>query len=217
MTDVDPRLAAALSAQLGHMRAALDSGAHRIGWKVGAGDRERIGPGPVVGHLTSATLLRPGATYDAEGIVALHADAEVYVQLARDVADGDDVAGAIGGYGAALELVDLGPPDHAAAIVTTNVFHRAVAFGPLHASLPHERVEGRLVVNGVQRDAATDEQHHEAPIRAIARPPAAGGGQVRAGDRIITGSVVQIPPEPGDEVRADLGILGSVSARIAAH
>jgi hypothetical protein len=51
MGDID--LVAALSAQLGHMRAVLDSGGHRIGSKVGAGDRERIGPGPVVGHLTT--------------------------------------------------------------------------------------------------------------------------------------------------------------------
>ena len=39
---------------------------------------------------------------------------------------------------------------------------------------------------------------------------AAAGEQLRAGDLLISGSVVQVPVAAGDEVVADLGPLGSV-------
>ena len=75
MTSIDPRLAAALASQLGHWRATLGQGAARVGWKLGIGDRERIGGELAVGYLTSATCLDPGAAYHGGG--DLHADAEV--------------------------------------------------------------------------------------------------------------------------------------------
>src|SRR4051794_41870156 len=66
MTHVDPTIAAGLAAQLAARRAALDAGARRVGWKL-AYDIAEIealaGDEPVVGHLTSATLLASGATY----------------------------------------------------------------------------------------------------------------------------------------------------------
>jgi len=44
---------------------------------------------------------------------------------------------------------------------------------------------------------------------------AAVGERFEPGDRVITGSVVQVPVQPGDEVTADFGSLGQVSLRIA--
>ena len=85
MSGTDPRLVAALTAQLGLWRVALAEGADRVGWKLGMGEGERIGPGPVIGHLTSATQLEPGATYRARGAVDLRADAEVAIRLGADV------------------------------------------------------------------------------------------------------------------------------------
>jgi 2-keto-4-pentenoate hydratase len=41
------------------------------------------------------------------------------------------------------------------------------------------------------------------------------GERLRAGDRVITGSVVQVPVRPGDEVTADLGPLGAPRLAIA--
>jgi 2-keto-4-pentenoate hydratase len=40
------------------------------------------------------------------------------------------------------------------------------------------------------------------------------GERLRPGDRIITGSIVQAPPAPGDRVAADLGPLGRVELAI---
>src|SRR4051794_11012176 len=132
---LDPRLASALAAQLERWRATLDAGADRVGWKLGVGQRENLGAGPVIGHLTSATRLEPGAAFDADAVGGLHADAEVGLRLERDVdprADRDSARAAIGGFGAALELVDLDAPhDDPQSIVADNVFHRAFVLGPI--------------------------------------------------------------------------------------
>jgi 2-keto-4-pentenoate hydratase len=205
---MDPRLSSALAVQLEDWRGALRSGAERVGWKLGMGERERIGSGPVIGHLTSATQLEPGAVYRPEGAVALHADAEVALVLAE--------GGAITGYGAALELVDLGsPPDDAESIVAANVFHLAFALGPLDRSLPPDGVAGRLIVNGEVRASASASPDFANLVSSVGELLDVMGERLQAGDRLITGSVVQVPVEPGDEVVAELGALGRAELTIA--
>jgi 2-keto-4-pentenoate hydratase len=218
---IDPRLASALAVQLERWRTTLASGAERVGWKLGVGERERIGSGPVIGHLTSATQLEPGAVYLAGSgrVVALHADAEVALELGLDVepdADPDDVLAAIAGCGAALELVDLGgPPDDPQRIVAANVFHRAYAFGSLDQRWPAEGIEGRLIVNGEIRASAAATDDLAERVRVVAVLLAAMGERLQAGDRIIMGSIVQVPVDPGDSVTADVGALGRVYLTIA--
>jgi 2-keto-4-pentenoate hydratase len=213
---IDPRLESALAAQLADWRAALANGAERVGWKLGIGDRERIG-GPVIGHLTSASLLRDGSDYEAaEG--ALHADAEVALEMGRDLganADEDEARAAIARYVAALELVDLAePPVEPEAIVAANVFHRAIVLSSGVEALPLAGVEGRLIVNGEVRASAPAPADVADRVLVVARLLDAMGERLRAGDRIITGSVVQVPVAPGDTVVADLGALGSARATI---
>jgi 2-keto-4-pentenoate hydratase len=219
VSDVDPRLVSALSIQLGQWRAMLGAGAERVGWKLGVGDRERIGTGPAIGHLTSATRLEPGAVYRADGVLALHADAEVGLRLRRDVdpdCDGASARDAIAGFGAALELVDLAaPPDDPHGVVAANVFHRAFALGPLDRLLPRGGVDGRLVVNGEVRAAAAASQDFADLVRTVARLLGAVGERLQAGDCLIAGSVVQLPLERGDEVIADFGALGRTHLAIA--
>jgi 2-keto-4-pentenoate hydratase len=217
--EVDPRMVAALADQLARWRAALAGGAERVGWKLGMGDGERIGDEVAIGHLTSATVLGPGATYRGAGDRDLRTDAEVALRLGRDVApDADRVAAgeAIAGFGAALEVVDLGaPPGGPESVVAGNVYHRAVAFGPFRPDLPPGPVHGRLVVNGRVLAAAPAAADLADRVRAAARLLGAMGERLQAGDRIITGSVVQVPIKAGDHVLADLGTLGRVDVRIA--
>jgi 2-keto-4-pentenoate hydratase len=192
---VDPRLVRALRTQLQARRG------ERVGWKLGVGDAERLGGTLSVGHLTTTTLLEPGATYDAAG-ARLHADAEIAVLI------GD-------GYAAAIELVDLANAgDSAAAVVATNIFHRAVAFGQPQPVLP-ARLEGRLLVNGTLRAAGQAPRDVAARIGAAAEILAAVGERLETGDRVITGSVVQVPVQAGDEVTADFGLLGSVTVKLS--
>lgn len=220
MSEVDPRLVRALTAQLRLWRVALAEGAERVGWKLGMGEGERIGPGPVIGHLTSATRLEPSGTYRAEGAVDLRADAEVAIRLRTDVdpnADRETAGAAIAGYGAALELVDLGapPPGDAERVVATNVWHRAFTLGPLDNPVPSDHDEGRLIVNGEVRDSAPIAQDYADTVRAVAALLGAVGERLQAGDRLITGAVVQVPIRAGDEVVADLGPLGRAAATVS--
>jgi 2-keto-4-pentenoate hydratase len=41
------------------------------------------------------------------------------------------------------------------------------------------------------------------------------GERLEAGDRLITGSIVQLPVQPGDKVIADLGRLGRAGLTVA--
>jgi 2-keto-4-pentenoate hydratase len=215
---MDARLVSALSDQFAHWRSSLGAGAQRVGWKLGVGDRERIGEGPVAGHLTSATQLEPEGVYQAGEPVDLRADAEVALELAHDVdpgADRDSALAAIGGYGAALEIVDLGhPTDAAETVVARNVFHRAFALGGLDRSWPRAQVEGQLIVNGETQASAEATADIAELVLAVAALLGAMGARLEAGDRLITGSIVQIPIRPGAQVAADLGALGRVQLTI---
>ena len=216
---VDSRLAAAVTIQLEQWRATLNAGALRVGWKLGVGDSERIGEGPAVGHLTSATQLEPGTMYPGRGASRLHADAEVGIELGVDVepnADRNAARAAIAGYGAALEIVDLGaPPDDPEEVVAANVFHRAFALGPSDRAWPSDGIEGRLIVNGELRASAAAPHDYADLLLAVAALLDAVGERLQAGDRMIMGSVVQVPIAAGDDVIADLGTLGRVGLAIA--
>jgi len=105
--------------------------------------------------------------------------------------------------------------------VAGNVFHRAVAFGPSTPAPPGAWLEGlsaRIVRNGVQTealDAAAAAGDLIEIVRFVADTLAACGERLRAGDRIIAGSLGRLVlVEPGDVVRADLGRLGSVMLRL---
>ena len=210
---IDPRLAAALADQFRQWRVTLRDGAERVGWKLGVGDRERIGDELAIGHLTSATCLDPDAAYHADGDADLHADAEVVFELGRDL-DPDDPAAvheAIAGIGVALEIVDLArPPDDPVSVVAANVFHRAVAFSPFQPTPPAGRIQGRLIVNSRVQASAWVADNIADRVGAAARLLGAMGERLQAGDRIITGSVVQVPVKVGDQVIADMGVLGRV-------
>jgi 2-keto-4-pentenoate hydratase len=212
---VDPRLVAALAVQLDAWRAGLRAGAVRVGWKLGVGDAERIGGELAVGHLTSATVLAPGATYSADDTGDLRADVEVAFEIGPDPAGPASAAPIIGGVGVALELVDLsGPPAGPEAVVAANIFHRAVAFGPFRPPPLPAGVKGRLLVNGHEAGSAPVAADVADRLAAAARVLAAAGERLKPGDRVITGSVAQVPVRPGDRVAADLGPLGRVELSI---
>jgi 2-keto-4-pentenoate hydratase len=202
----DPRVISAFRVQLEGRREALQAGAHHVGWKLGVGERERIGTRPVVGYLTSASQLSQGGSYRPTSGSLLHADAEVALEVGKD--------GEVGGFGTALELVDLAGTDSAEEIVAANVFHRAVVFGPIGPTNPAATL-GRLIVNGeVRAHAPVPDDDYARVVDEVARLLAAVGECLLPGDRLITGAVVQVPVAVGDHVIADLGRLGSAEAHI---
>jgi 2-keto-4-pentenoate hydratase len=215
---IDPRLASALAIQLDGRQRTMRNGATRVGWKLGLGEGERIGRGPVVGHLTSATELQPGSAFRARSAVALKADAEIGLELRTDVdpdSDRDAALKAIAGYGPALELVDLGaqgarPED----IVAANVYHRAFALGQLDRSWPVAGVDAALVINGERRASGAAKQDIADLVCSVAALLGFMGERLQAGDRLIMGSIVQLSVSPGDQVIAELGALGRVQLTI---
>jgi 2-keto-4-pentenoate hydratase len=180
------------------------------------GDRERIGGSLAVGHLTSATCLEPGANAGLRGD-HLHADVEIAVELSGGIDPGAGTAeagAAIGGYRAALELVDLAPAlDTAVAVVATNIFHRAVAFGPRQERLG-PGAQGAASVGGERRAVADAPAQLGERLLAAARVLAETGHGLSAGDLVITGSIVQVPVAPGDRVTAEVSGLGAVTLTV---
>jgi 2-keto-4-pentenoate hydratase len=181
------------------------------------GERERIGGEIAVGYLTSETLLDPGRRYRAEEGAELHADAEAIVVLGSDVdpsAGATEVAAAIARYGGALEIVDLAPlrgePD---SVVIANVFHRAVTFAEFPSAPPPD-LEVALSLGGQERAAARWPPDLIDRISRAAQVLDPLGERLRAGDRIITGSIVQIPIDTSREVVADFGDLLAVRLEI---
>jgi 2-keto-4-pentenoate hydratase len=51
-------------------------------------------------------------------------------------------------------------------------------------------------------------------VGTVATLLGAVGERLQAGDLLITGSIVQVPIEPGDEVIADLGPLGQAALTV---
>jgi hypothetical protein len=202
MSDVDPRLVAALRQQL----ARRPADAARVGWKHGSGDDERIGGEIAVGHLTSSTTLENGRAY-AGGGEDLHADVEVAVEIGA--------AGEIRNYGVALEFCDLADGGTPEEVVAKNDYHRAVAFGPFVEALPAQ-LEAVLVINGERRCAAPAPTRTEIADRvaAVNRVLEAVGEGLRPGDRVITGLIVNGPVSPGDEVVAELVPIGCVQLHV---
>jgi 2-keto-4-pentenoate hydratase len=76
-------------------------------------------------------------------------------------------------------------------------------------------VEAVLRVNGERRDAAPVAEDFAATVATVARILAAVDERPKPGDRIITGSIVQVPVTRGDVVAAEIGGLGSVQASVA--
>jgi len=225
----DPRVRRAMTAQLARRREALAAGAERVGWKLGinapAVQRALGIDGVVLGHLTSATTIPPGASHSLTGGTRVAMEVEVALHVGDDLPGGADAEAArraVAGLGAAIEFVDLNRAfDDVEAIVAGNVFHRAVAFGPPTAAPAGPWLDGvtaRILRDGAEAealDAAAAAGDLVAIVRFVADMLAACGERLSAGDRIIAGSLGRLVfVAPGDTVTADLGRLGSVSVRL---
>jgi hypothetical protein len=98
-----------------------------VGWKLAFGVEEveaLVGTDPVIGHITTATLLEPAGVFTgASAARRLRPETELAVEVGPDET--------VAGLAVALEIVDTGrPPNGLEEIVLANVYHRAVAFGP---------------------------------------------------------------------------------------
>jgi 2-keto-4-pentenoate hydratase len=202
--------------QLSHWRAALSSGAHRIGWKIGLNPpqvQEKLGlDDPVIGHLTSATLVGADGSHSLAGAEAPKAEPEIAIEVGPD--------NSIAGLAPAIEIVDIpalpGGPDEVGDVVASNIFHRAVAIGSSQDLQHPDGIEANLALDGqVARTADASGIDLQAIVDLTARVLEEAGESLEAGDRIIAGALAP-PPDihPGGHLSLDLGAIGSIEVSL---
>ncbi len=228
----DPRIARGMQMQLSRRREHLARGEQPLGWKVGFGApaaMEKLAiKAPLIGFLTDRALVASGATLSLANWKKPLAEPEIAVHMGSDLpadAGRDAARRAIKGIGPAIELADLDhPPDDVERILAGNIYQRNVILGPCDTSRAGcvlDGLTGRIQRNGTEAARTSDPQANTGDlidiVRHVADVLAAFGEQLRAGQIIITGSIV--PPlwvEAGEEVRFRLDPIGSVSVRFAA-
>jgi len=226
----DPRIQRGMTEQLAKRRARIAAGEVPLGWKVGFGapamlERLKIG-GPLIGFLLESARIRSGGTASLAGWSKPVAEPEVAVHMGRDLAGGADpetAAAAIAGISPAIELADLHtPPQDVEQILADNIYQRHVvldAATPARAGSSADGLTCRIIRRGAESARTTDPQANTGRwidiVRHVADVLAAFGQRLRAGEIIITGSVVApLAIEPDEDAIAfALDPVGSVSVR----
>jgi len=228
----DPRIARGMEKQLRQRRARIAAGEKPLGWKVGLGappamERLKI-KAPLVGYMMQKSLLPNASTVAVGNWHKLVAEPEVAVTMGKDLPGGADRAAtiaAIAGLSPAIELADLNPPaDDVEVTLAGNIFHRHVILGPCDTARAGAKLDG-LVGHVFRRGAlAAKQENVEALIGEmigivahVAGTLAAYGEKLRAGDVIITGSIVPPPFIEPDETEFAYALepVGGLSVRFA--
>jgi 2-keto-4-pentenoate hydratase len=226
----DPRVVRGMRAQLGARRQRLAAGDRPLGWKVGFGAPAMLKQldisGPLVGFLTTNARVQSGTSASLAGWTKPVAEPEIAVHLGRDVAAGSDresAMAAIAGISPAIELVDVhAPPQDPERILADNIYQRHVVLGgagPARAGAGSDGLTCRIIRRGAETARTSDPQANTgewiAIVRHVADLLAAFGETLRAGEIIITGSVVApLALEPGEDGLAfEVDPIGGVSVR----
>lgn len=218
-TAIGLALRAGMQTQLGVWRRDVQALGHRLGWKIGFGERaaqERVGiSAPVIGFLRRDRLLPAGGRFLIPTNAVIQAEVEVAIRVGRDVdaeVNPEQAEAAIVAMAPAVEIVDVTQPlTGIEALLAGNLYHAAVLIGAESSAVTaaqRQAIQARLHVNG-------------SPGRVIEarRPPTSFGEIVQvtaqtlgahdeclvAGDWIICGAI--IPPlvvKAGDEIEVDM-------------
>jgi 2-keto-4-pentenoate hydratase len=226
----DPRIIRGMKINLETRRQRLASGDRPLGWKVGFGApamlKQLATSGPLLGFLTENARRPPGAKLSFAGWTKPVAEPEVAVHIGQDVAAGADrstAAAAIAGISPVFEIVDLHtPPQDPEAILAGNIYQRHVVLDsarPARSGGTSDRLTCRIMRRGVEAARTTDPQANTGQwvdiVRHVADVLAAFGERLRAGEIVITGSVVApliIEPDES-ELAFALDPIGAVSLR----
>jgi 2-keto-4-pentenoate hydratase len=226
----DPRVVRGMQAQLAARRKRLDAGDQPLGWKVGFGAPAMLQllniSAPLVGFLTRNARVQSGGSVSFAGWSKPVLEPEIAVHIGRDVpadADGETATAAIAGISPAIEIVDLtAPPQDPERILSDNIYQRHVVLGgagPARAGAAAIGLTCRIIRRGGESARTTDPQANTGEwigiVRHVADVLAAFGERLRAGEIIITGSVV--PPlaiEPDEDAIAfEVDPIGGITVR----
>ena len=224
----DPRIERGLLAQLTDRRRRIDAGERPLGWKLGMGvpaAMEKLGTSaPLVGYLLDSARLESGGTCDVSGWANPRLEPEVAVHMTSDLGGGasrEEAERAIGGMGAAIELVDPDPDaDDPEAILAGNIFQRAVVLGPVADGADGRGLSARVTRDGEEVASAGDATEATGDlidlVVHVASTLAAAGERLAAGDVVICGSIVPaLEIAPGQEVEVTVEPLGSVRVAVS--
>jgi len=228
----DPRIARGMEEQLAARRARIAAGEKPLAWQVGRGappamERLKI-KAPPVGFMMQTSLVPNASTVSLAGWTKPVVEPEIAVHMGKDLPGGADraaTAAAIAALGPAIELADLNPPpDDVEVTLAGNIFHRHVILGPPDPTRAGAKLDG-LVGHVFRRGAlAAKQENVEALIgdmigivQHVAGTLAAYGERLRAGDVIITGSIVPPPFIEPDETEFAYALepIGGLSVKFS--
>jgi 2-keto-4-pentenoate hydratase len=218
-----------------HGLLSADFGA-LVGYKIGCTSpvmqRYLDIPHPCGGGVFARGVHESGVSLSAQDFVRVGVECEIAVRLARDLAPSqapftaDSVALAIEAYLPAIEIVDdryakwetMGAP----TLVADDFFAAGCVLGkPVARSAAPDLLEvvGRALINGVEVGQGTGADvlgHPHNALAWLANHLAADGKGLRAGEIVLTGSLVKtVWLKAGDEVMMELAGLGTVAATFA--
>jgi 2-keto-4-pentenoate hydratase len=218
-----------------HGLLAADFGA-RVGYKIGCTSavmQQYLDiPHPCGGGVFAKGVHQSGASLNTRDFVRVGVECEIAVRLARDLLPTEApftaewVAEAIDAYLPAIEIVDdryvkwetLGAP----TLVADDFFAAGCVLGkPVARSAAPDLlgVVGRAVINGVEAGRGTGADvlgHPHNALAWLANHLAAGAKGLRAGEIVLTGSLVKtVWLQAGDKVVMELEGLGKVAATFA--
>jgi len=216
--DLGPTVLRGLEAQAARQRARLAAGERRAGWKIALNDprvQRALGiAAPVIGYMTSATVVPTGEPHSLAGALRPAIEPEIAIHVGEE--------GEIAALGTALEVIDVDMPfEDLGAILEHNVFHRAAALGPPVAGATSLAGRtGRMTRDGGEEAAIDVAQAALDPaetVRLVSGYLEAVGDALRPGDVIIAGSLVTAVPLSGDgRVALEVDGLGSVALDLRA-
>ena len=228
----DERVRAGLARQMALRRQVLADGTKSIGWKVGFGAPAALElmqiTAPLLGFLTEATVAESGAVIDPAGYQRGVVEFELAVYLGHDLGRGasdDEARAAITAIGPAIEVANIDlplGPEQVEGIVAGDIFHTATVFGepdPSRAGLDTSGLLARVLVDGREVASTGDLEaitgSYPSIVRTVANTLAANELSLKAGDVVITGSVIPpIDSTLGKEFTFALDPFNPISIRI---
>ncbi|MBT5432167.1 MAG: fumarylacetoacetate hydrolase family protein [Alphaproteobacteria bacterium] len=214
------------------IRQRAASGQALAGWKIGCTVKvmqEMLGlDGPSSGAVLALNTLNTPARIAAAGLTNPVAECEIAVRMASDVPsrkgghNQESIAEHVGACMVSIELAELRLPQRESMavgeLIADDFFQKAIVLGrevqdwrslDLTGARATTTVSGQYMGEGFGRDIMG---HPFAALAWLADSLAARGEQLRAGEVVLTGSVVKAAPiAAGDTTNCAIECLGEVS------
>jgi 2-keto-4-pentenoate hydratase len=186
---------------------------------------------PLAGVVLASRVLQSGVALQIGRYGRLGLEFEVGVRLGRDLPPQrtpftmEEIAKAVDGICAGVEIVDDRNADYAVlealSLIADNAWNAGVVLGDFTSSCGDlEAACGIMQVNGQEADRGHGCDvlgHPFVPLTWLANHLAASGGGLKAGDIVMTGSVIPTRfPKEACSYRFDLSGVGSVELAVMA-